>query len=162
ERGTPLIVPKNLDRRVDGLAFEGSGTRLVVAVSSDHPLLVWDLANGTVVEPDGFTPDTAVDASDQVIVTGEAKGIVQVRDATTGSLVRSVDASTLGAGTPAPGGLDWDTNDVAISPDGRLAVTGHDLGAVLWDLVDGRGTRLAGAGQQTASVEFSPDGSHVA
>ncbi|WP_197447000.1 WD40 repeat domain-containing protein [Tautonia plasticadhaerens] len=121
-------------RAAYAVAFSPRGDR-VAAVSEGEPdgtgrLWIWDVATGRRVAS-AIVPDRPLSLAyapgGSAVATGGWDGTVQLRDPTTGGVLRSFD----GHSTPVRG--------LAFLPDGDTLVAGASDGrAILWDVATGR------------------------
>lgn len=146
------------------LAFAPDGQRLI-AVSSitqseglinyGEGLRLWNLttradslklgAEGTALRAATFSTDG------RQIITGDAKGAIQFRDAATGQLLRTLT------------GQSGEIIQLAVSPDGRwLAAGSTEQGVTLWELATGRMVYTHNLPAPVLSVAFAPDGQRLA
>jgi WD40 repeat protein len=173
-------------------AVSADGTRAATSVK-DHRLAVWDLETGKPLAVIGGASEsvTAVGLSPDghIAVSGHRDGAVRMHDADDGrqiasfnmngivtDLLFSPDGRKLAIGAIYNRIAVWDLDanrvmfetlgiSAAISPDGRLLVTGgaDDSGVRLIDMNDGEQLALVGARQGSmGQVRFGPDGELLA
>ncbi len=148
-----------VEGRVINAAFSLDGSRLyllehaLVHGGSWSRVMSWDLARG----PEHLKPvDKPIDAARMAssldgrwLATSQTTGAVDVRDAATGEVKRTL-----------PGPFPW-IAELACSPDGQiLAVAGRER-LVFWDLATSRELGSV-AGRLFGPPSFSPDGSSLA
>ncbi|MDX2290144.1 MAG: caspase family protein [Hyphomicrobiaceae bacterium] len=133
--------------------FSRDGIRLFAA-SSGRRVEVLDPSSGEyvkLIELDNnmYHGDPSPDGR---LVIASGMGPLEVRDLTTGNLVRKYDFSSSEGGEAR----------ASFSPDGKLIVAAHDRTITLWDAGSGRKVRAFEAHpRKTNRVIFSPDGLHL-
>ncbi len=162
-----LILALDYPGRVSAVALSADG-RLIAAAGPDGRVLLWRTDTGAtygnpLAHPAGvhglaFLPNT------HTLLTGCADGAARLWDCDRGSLLSDLMSHYRSADQPA---REWPFFDgvfaVAISPDGKSAVTGGCNGTIrLWSLPDGRSLASAVASREPVlAVAFSPDGKTV-
>jgi WD40 repeat protein len=150
--------------QVYSVAFSPDG-KTVVTGSNDHTARLWAVATGAPVGVVGGTyivggmtyftsgvRSVAFSPDGKTILTGNDDGTARLWDATSGTLLRTLQ-----------GDRD-DVLSVAFSPDGRSVLTASrgDKTAQLWDATSGARLRtLQGHTGDVFSAAFSPDGKTV-
>ncbi len=139
---------------VGAVAFSPDGRTLATGDASTGAVTVWNVDGGAVWSAASaggttsltFTPDGAH------LLVGKSDGVVRIRSASDGALVRTLNAHAQGVAS------------VAVSPDGQtIGSGGADRTAKLWNLADGRRLHtLTGHTHQVGAVAFSPDGGLLA
>lgn len=149
---------------IHGVAFDGSGTRLLIN-PREGDALIWSFVGGTppvdLRDPVDFRVDRASWSPDYRYLLTAACTTAPARlwDAANGRLLRSF-------GQP-------NCADARFSPDGRLVATAWGGFAVLWDAASARllramsasgpplGQQFAGGPPYVDSVRFSPNGRYL-
>jgi WD40 repeat protein/serine/threonine protein kinase len=136
------------------LAFSPDG-QLLASGDKGHLVCLWDVSTGRLLQElkghDGEVRGAAFVSEGRNLVTAGGDKTVRVWDVTTGKQLRVFhDAAGICA--------------LAVSPDGRTAVSGNKSGQVKsWDLVSGEERVLRGQHQKEVwAVAYSPDGRTVA
>jgi WD40 repeat protein/DNA-binding CsgD family transcriptional regulator len=148
---------------INSVAFSPDG-RSAYTGSFDGSVRLWNLFNGALealiygpAEGPGFSRAIAV-------VPGSQQAIVGTRNVAAGGLSGMLlyDLAT-GSELRRYGAHSAVVNDIAISPDGQLAISGsEDTDAVLWDVESGQiRHRLSAHKGPVRGVAFSPDGRTV-
>ncbi|MDR3633581.1 MAG: WD40 repeat domain-containing protein, partial [Isosphaeraceae bacterium] len=150
-RGTLLRTFTGHDEPVTGVAFAPDG-RTAASSCRDHTVRLWSLENGTsreFVGPAEFFCVAFTPSGDRVLA-GSWEG------ATLWDVAGVRAAQTLG-------GHIGPVLAVAVSPDGRQAVTGGDDASIrLWSLDDARSLRvLQGHAGRVNALAWSGDGRHL-
>ncbi len=139
---------------VNSIALSRDGKTLVSG-GQDGALIFWSIPDGRQLRViRQATPINGVDFSHTaaVVAASTPQGIVNLYDATTGRLLRTLKVSRKGV------------NAVAFSPDGRTLATASDDHTVeLWNVVSGAHIRtLSGHSKSVSYVVFAPDGKTLA
>ena len=132
--------------------------RMVVAAGDSLEFSVWDIATGQEIQrfTNGHTdfPQAVAFLPDgQSVLSGGLDDTMLLWNITAGTIIRRFENPT------------GDVNGIAVSPDGRLAVTGTEGGeAIVWDLESGESVyRLVhNPDFQVLPVAYSPDSKVVA
>jgi WD40 repeat protein len=162
-----LILALDYPGRVSAVALSADG-RLMAAAGPDGRVLLWRTDTGAaygapLAHPAGvhglaFLPNT------HTLLTGCADGAARLWDCDRGALLGGPMSHYRSADRPA---REWPFLDgvaaVAVSPDGKCAVTGACDGTIrLWSLPDGRSLGSAVASvEPVLAVAFAPDGKTV-
>ena len=140
---------------VASVAFSADGERVLVfsqvlnghAYVSSH-LDLWNAGSGARLwsQPAGeITAEAWLSPDGRRVAAASIHGTTQLWD--------------VQGGPPIPLAPLDGIHDLAFSPDGVRVATGDHQGARLWDSVSGKPlTEVLGSGEDTQSVEFSPDG----
>ncbi|PDQ18509.1 transcriptional regulator [Mesorhizobium sanjuanii] len=127
--------------------------RQILSASTDHTIKLWDVGGKRLIRTLGVHKDmarTALFMPDRVsaLTAGDDSELVQ-RQLSDGTVLHVFSSGGNGG-----------VNKLAISPDGKRAVSGHDTGTVIvWDLEKGTVLHvLPGHGWSVSSVAVSPDG----
>jgi WD40 repeat protein len=137
------------------IAILGDGEHIVTA-ASDRRLHLWDLGAGRLVrELAGYRASERIAA-----VPGSNRIMFATPDAPPDLFVLDVFG---GAVRRLPPGHSSDVRDIAVSQDGRVAVTGSKDGTLrAWELEDGREIRQLGDRTYwVTAVGLSPDRGHA-
>ncbi len=146
---------------VVGISVDAAGKK-VASASLDGTARVWDLATGKEtlridVAPDGVAA-VALSADGKLLAAGDHEETVTLWDMKGKLSQRCSPPDRVRSINQGYG------HTVALSPDNSRIVSGHgDAGIRLWDAATGKMIRRVG--RQTDyvwSVQFSPDGKHVA
>jgi len=162
-----LILALDYPGQVSAVALSADG-RLLAAAGPDGRVLLWrtdtgeaygkPLAHPAGVHGIAFLPST------HTLLTGCADGAARLWDGDRGALLGDPMSHYRSADRPA---REWPFLDgvraVAVSPDGKSAVTGGCDGTIrLWSLPDGRSLASAvAAAEPVLAVAFAPDGKTV-
>jgi WD40 repeat protein len=162
-----LILALDYPGPVSAVALSTDG-RLIAAAGPDGRVLLWQTDTGAaygapLAHPAGvrglaFLPNT------HTLLTGCADGAARLWDCDRGALLGDPMSHYRSADRPA---REWPFLDgvssVAVSPDGKRAVTGGGDGTIrLWSLPDGRSLASAVASREPVlAVAFAPDGATV-
>ena len=143
------VATGKLIRVVEGsepVAFSVDGRS--VLSGGEVGLKLWDVATGKLIRAVEGNGPAAFSADGRSVLSGGEVGL-KLWDIATGRLIRSIS-------------VDSDVQTVALSPDGRRALTGgNDNTPKLWDVATGNLIHaLKGIGE-IRSVAFSPDGHSV-
>jgi WD40 repeat protein/serine/threonine protein kinase len=154
-------------------AFSPDG-RILATSSADSTIILWDVETGTVirrltghedwVNRVAFTPDgqKLLSVSGNFLITalpipglGTRDASVRLWDVASGEEIRRFGAQ--GEGHMGP------VISLAVSPDGRYAVSGDTYGLIiLWDITTGEEVRrMETPGDWVCSLAFTPDGSAI-
>ncbi len=149
------LVPQLGSSEIDSVAFSPDG-RFILTGGKDETAHLWDEATGREIRTFEAHNDpvtyVAFAPDGRYALTGSGFTTARLWDVATGKQIRSFKIE----------GQVADTLVVALSPDGRLVLTGNPVMTVLWDVATGRKIRSIGpAGEKswTKSMAFSPDGS---
>jgi WD40 repeat protein len=153
-------------------AFSPDGKMLAAGTAGADDVVLWDVANkkeigrlspmakkgpggnSLVVTAVAFSPDGKLLASN-----GKRKKVLYVWDLSTGQVVASFDAPTIGSGNDR-----GDISSVSFSPDGKLLAAGVSSGgSKVWDVTTGKEVATLGPDHKGIStfLKFSPDGNYV-
>lgn len=146
------------------LDFAPDGQRLVSLITKpqdDLPrkygigLRMWNLKTGKQLlnlEAEGAALRAVIFSTDgQQIITGDANGAIQFRDAMTGQLLHTLT------------GTAGEVIQLAVSPDGRwLAAGSTEQGVTLWEMATGRKVYMHALPAPVLGVAFAPDGQRLA
>ena len=149
---------------VEGVEFSPDD-RTAFSISMDRTIIIWDLETGAMVRRFGsdliagseyvtatYSPDGRFILSNNGLSHDEADADLILWDASTGEAVRTFDGHSGFVGA------------VAISPDGRTALSGAAFGELIqWDLASGEIVRRFGELDEdwrklAAAIVFRPDG----
>jgi WD40 repeat protein len=158
-----LHAPPGHGDRVTGVAVTPDGGRAVSA-SWDGSLRVWDLAAGqalrTLAGHDGRVTGVAVTPDGRRAVSASDDGTLRVWDLATGQALPRSSQRVTGSDEPGQTRYEEPVSAVAVTPDGRRAVSASWDGSLrVWDLAAGQalGTLTGHAGPVNA-VAVTPDG----
>lgn len=124
----------------------------IMSASTDHTIKLWDIAAKQLIRTLGVHKDmarTALFMPDGVsaLTAGDDGEIVQ-RKLSDGAVLHVFSSGGNGG-----------VRKLAISPDGKHAISGHDTGNVVWDLKKGAVLHaMSGNGWSVSAVAVSPDG----
>lgn len=125
----------------------------VLSGSPDATLILWDVKTGEATRrfgASGYLGTHAPFTSDgRYIVVGSGDGSVRLLDLQPGQISRRLATLT------SP---DVVFSGVAISPDGRSAITRGNAGATLWDMQTGEDLRQLSGASFNFNPRYSPDG----
>jgi WD40 repeat protein len=150
--GRPLLTLKGHASGIQSVAYSPDGSRLLSSCN-DGTVKVWDAhfdpESTTVAEAGSavvaFSPDSLQ------IATVDEQRAVQIRDADTGQVVRTI-----------PGPVNGISN-LAYSPDGRrIAAGGAGRTARIWSVASRREVSRLPHTEEVRGVAFSPDGARLA
>src|SRR3990172_1879791 len=144
---------------IKGMAMSSDG-RLVVCAHLQGPPAIWDLVTGAVVRTLRSGEDTiavALTPDGLGIVSSHADASVKLFEIASGSEVRSLIGPRFRKFFGQSRSAVILTHPVAVTPDGRLAISGTDVDSVALDLATGRQVCSFGAGLVTA-LAVTPDG----
>jgi WD40 repeat protein/serine/threonine protein kinase len=135
------------------LAFSPDGARLATA-SDDATVRLWDVATGRELQAwHGHTSEArglAFAPDGSWLASGGWDRTVKIWDVATGE-----ERGRLAVPDPV--------FCLAVSPDGRRLLTGHNPAVRLWDVATGAAAgTLAGHGSTVTALVFSPDGTRLA
>jgi WD40 repeat protein/DNA-binding CsgD family transcriptional regulator len=146
-----LVRRFDTNESIAEIAISRDGTRLVSASWFGKNVTVWDLESGEVLVRRDF--DTMVSRiqfapSGNLLLIGLGDARLLEVELSTLETLRSFDGND---------GLIW---DLALSPDGRLLVSGQEYGTVIiWDYATGRELqRINHPANTTTHAIFHPDG----
>lgn len=160
--GVQTLRPSGVILQPLALAPDGQRLAAVTSISQSEglpkygaDLRLWNMTTGAQLfklDAEGTTlRAVSFSANGQQIITGDANGAIQFRDAVTGQLLRTL--------TGAPG----EVIQFAVSPDGRWLASGStEQGVTLWELATGRKTYTHILSAPVLSVAFAPDGQRLA
>jgi WD40 repeat protein len=136
--------------QVRSVAFSPDG-KLVVSVSGDETVRLWDTATGAALQTleghSDLVNSVAFSPDGKLVVSGSGDETVRLWDTATGAALQTLE------------GHSAQVRSVAFSPDGKLVVFGSDDKTVrLWDTATGAALQtLEGHSNGVKSVAFSPD-----
>ncbi len=148
---------------VSTVAFSANGV-LIAAGSSDKTVMIWDVANGTLLHT--LTDEVeavntiAFEPTGRRLVSGGRDGIISVRDIETGQrllpLMRPEMSYNFGQSLPA-------VLSLVVSADGtRVAAGNADQTVKIWNANSGALVHvLVGHGDAVTAVAYSPDGKTI-
>jgi len=151
-----VLLWRTDDKRGEGPGARGEGGSF--SPLAPHPSPLASLAHPAGVHGIAFLPNT------HTLLTGCADGAARLWDCDRGALLGDPMSHYRSADRPA---REWPFLDgvssVAVSPDGKSAVTGGCDGTIrLWSLPDGRSLARADVSREPVlAVAFSPDGRTV-
>ncbi len=149
QTGALIRMLKHHPNKVDGVGISPDGS---IIASDGDDIRLWDARDGrllaavdSMVGKFAFSPDSAL------IATSANLNRIEIRDARTGKIVKSLSQPTA------------KIKAVAFSPDGdRLAVTSEDAKVVhIWDIPSARLLMTLPQPKDGNSLAFSPDGSQL-
>jgi WD40 repeat protein len=162
-----LILALDYPGKVNAVALSTDG-RLIAAAGSHGRVLLWrnetGVAYGAPLAHPGGVHGLAFLPNTHTLLTGCADGAARLWDCDRGALLGDPMNHYRSADRPA---REWPFLDgvssVAVSPDGKRAVTGGGDGTIrLWSLPDGRSLASAVASREPVlAVALSPDGTTV-
>src|SRR5262245_34501950 len=128
--------------------------KTAVSGGADKSVRLWDVATGQVIKTfDGHADEVhgvAVSADGRFILSGGFDKTVRLWDVMNGKMLRQMKPEKVGKVE-----LMGKVYAVAISPDGRLGVSGDEHSARLWDLE--AGTQVDAGPDGASAVAFTPD-----
>jgi len=132
---------------VTALAVSADGRRLVTATSGSVAN-IWDLTQGRQIQRlighTGIISSVALSGDARLVLTGASDETARLWDVESGRELKRLAAGP-------------DLAAVALSPDGRFALTGF-VKALLWDLKNGTQKELDTGDGRILAMAFSPDG----
>ncbi|MFO0909052.1 MAG: protein kinase [Isosphaeraceae bacterium] len=155
-----LVWNVSSGQRLATLVGPGKNTHLIhfmdsehlLGAAEDHTLRLWDLTrppgqqSTTLFGPEPINPWTSLSGNGKFLATWHSDGSARIRNATTSSLV-----ATLEKGGPFASCL-------AVSHDGTLVAGGIEDGSILLRGTDGSSRKLAGDVCPAHSLAFHPSG----
>lgn len=140
-------------------AFSPDG-QTALSASSDHTLILWDIATGepmrSLVGHADFVSSVAISPDGETALSGSCA--VEVDNVCPNTELILWD---VGTGEPLrrlEGDAGWITS-IAFSPDGQIALSSSTAGTILWDVATGERLHTFEDEPSTAlNIAFSPDG----
>ncbi|MEP7187650.1 MAG: protein kinase, partial [Roseiflexaceae bacterium] len=153
ETGQPITFLSGHGSSVRGVAFTPDGLH-VLSASGDSTARLWDIANGaqiqSIAEPAGVQRAVfSADGANVLLGLGDKNNTMQLQNLASGKTIQTFS------------GHNDVVKDVAISPDGKTALSGSSDGFMIWwDVATGAFLKRFGGTPDTQiySVAFSPDG----
>jgi RNA polymerase sigma factor (sigma-70 family) len=148
-----LRLPGRDDTWVMAVAFSPDGKRLVTS-GSEKVIRVWDVATGKELPPpaghQAEISHVAIASGGRTVLTGGHEGLICLWGRASGRILRQMRQS-------------GSVSHMAVSVDGKLAVTTDGQVLRFWDVEDGKEVRAIFVSKgDIRAVALSPDGSGVA
>ena len=166
--GTELFKGHTPDKRIKAIGVAKNG-RLAISAGHDSTARLWDVETGSEIGPPfkhltgRVVMDVAITPDGALAITG-THGVSDAKKANPNGAVRIWDTVT-GKHHLFGRAHQGTVNAVAISPDGRRALSGGTQGElILWDLDQIKQVRTVGRQEGSIhehSVAFFPDNRHV-
>ena len=159
DNGDVLRVFEGHEWAVNNAVFSPDGTR-AASVSDDRTVILWDVETGDALRVftghDTLVLSLAFHPDDQRILSGDLSGDMIIWDARDPTF-------TVGAMTGTLQGAPEEVKTIAISPDGRLALSAGQFAHItLWNLETGEIVhRMSDERPPSPGLAFTPDGSRA-